>query len=278
MNLKDKLKGIPDVYYVNLDNRIDRKEYMESQFDYWGIENYHRVSATKYLASEFDKWKHIIRNEKNYTLDLVSVANFISNIETIKNWLETSKDEYFILMEDDYDLSLIEYWNFNWDYLINHIPYDWDCIQLGFESSGDIHFFLHPKRSNTCFGACLINRHYAKKLLSLYFKEGLFILDNEINGVHCGYLDHTITNNGKVYCIPLIPQNPYFTSYENYDTRENHSLEIFFNTYNLYHDWWKNEHHKFSLEDFFRYEKKNDFEMTRNTNLKIFAKTLIKYN
>ena len=132
MDLKNKLKGLPPVYYINLDNRTDRREYMESQFDYWGIVDYHRVSASKYLASKFDEWKYLISNEKGYELNPMYNANFITHLEMIKNWLETTNDEYMIMMEDDYDLSLIEYWNFDWDYLMNHIPFDWDCIQLGF--------------------------------------------------------------------------------------------------------------------------------------------------
>ena len=37
---------------------------------------------------------------------------------------------------------------------------------------------------------------------------------------------------------------------------------------NLYYNWWKNEHHKFSLEDFFTYGKPNDNEMIREVNYK----------
>ena len=52
MNLENKLKNIPPIYYINLDHRNDRRDYMESQFKYWNIENYKRISASKYLVSE----------------------------------------------------------------------------------------------------------------------------------------------------------------------------------------------------------------------------------
>jgi hypothetical protein len=223
MNLNNKLKGIPSIYYFNLDNRIDRKKYMEDQFNYWNIKNYCRISGTKYLASKFYEWEHLISNEKKYDINPPYTANFITHIETIKNWLDNTDEEYVILFEDDYDLSLIEYWNFDWEYLMSHIPYDWDCIQFGFESFSHIHFFLHPKQPKTYFGACMINRHYAEKLIRLYYKNGKFVVDNEINDkIHIstkianGTLDYSICNNGKVYCLPLIPQNPHFTSYENF--------------------------------------------------------------
>ena len=34
-----KLKGIPPIYYLNLDDQTERREYMEEQFKYWSIEN-----------------------------------------------------------------------------------------------------------------------------------------------------------------------------------------------------------------------------------------------
>ena len=280
MDLKNKLKGLPPVYYINLDNRTDRREYMESQFDYWGIVDYHRVSASKYLASKFDEWKYLISNEKGYELNPMYNANFITHLEMIKNWLETTNDEYMIMMEDDYDLSLIEYWNFDWDYLMNHIPFDWDCIQLGFEAFNYIQFFLHPKIPATYFGACMINRYYAEKLIRLYIKNNKFIIDNEANDIrhlkkgHArGTSDYSICENGRIYCIPLIPQNPKFLSYESFYS---HNCDQDFlhvhKTYELYYHWWKNEHHKFTLEDFFTYGKPNDWEMTKDVKLEKLKK------
>ena len=40
-----KLKGLPPIYYINLDGQPERKIYMEAQFKYWEIENYTRVTA-----------------------------------------------------------------------------------------------------------------------------------------------------------------------------------------------------------------------------------------
>jgi len=272
MNLKNKLDKIPSIYYVNLDNRVDRREYMENQFDYWEIDNFNRVSATKYLASEFDDWKHLISNKKYYQIpNKNAVAAFLSHMKMIKKWLEETNEKYFIMMEDDYDLSLIKYWNFDWTFLMNQIPFDWDCLQLGFESFDYINFFLHPKRHFTYFGACMINRHYAEKLIKLYMDGEKVIIDNETNDVHhlekghgIGDVDYSICHNGKTYCIPLIPQNPNIKSHENFIERRNWGHV--FKTYDLYYDWWINDHHKFSLRDFFTYGKINDGAMTKEFN------------
>lgn len=63
MDLKNKLKGLPTIYYFNLDNIIERREYMESQFDRWEIKDFKRISSTKYLASQVKTWKHLLNGD-----------------------------------------------------------------------------------------------------------------------------------------------------------------------------------------------------------------------
>ena len=122
---------------INLDNRLDRKNYMESQFDHWNIKRFTRVSATKYLASEVDKWKHLIVGDVYmYGKRPHVTANAMTCIEMIKSWLENTDDSYMVIMEDDVDLNLIEHWHFDFDYLMANIPYDWDCIQC------QLHYFV----------------------------------------------------------------------------------------------------------------------------------------
>ena len=113
----------------------------------------------------------------------------------------------------------------------------------------------------------MINRLYAEKLIRLYFDGTQYIIDNEKNdllhiknGVCVGDVDYSICQNGKTYCIPLIPQNPHIKSFMCSIEREdwNHVYD----TYSTYYKWWNDFHHKFSLEDFFMYEKPNDKEMT----------------
>jgi hypothetical protein len=274
MDLKNKLKGLPTIYYLNLDHRTDRREYMESQFEHWGIKDYHRVSASKYLSTEDDKWGHLVV-DKSLSFGSAAVGNAISHLEMIKSWLETTNDEYMIMMEDDYDLSLIEYWNFDWEYLMNNIPENWDCIQLGFENEEIIPFFLHPVHHNHGFGPCLINRDYAKKLIKLHCVDGRFKLNIRSNDIRhrkiYGMVDSFILEGGKTYSIPLITNNPNFGS--DYDLTGT-ARGWFEECRNLYYNWWKNEHHKFTLEDFFTYGKSNDYKMIEKVKPKTLKKKL----
>ena len=56
MDLENKLKGFPPVFYQNLDHRIDRKEYMEQQFRQYGITDYTRISASRFSTSKIGEW------------------------------------------------------------------------------------------------------------------------------------------------------------------------------------------------------------------------------
>ena len=270
MDLNNKLKGLPTIYYTNLDNRTDRREYMESQFDRWGIKNFVRVSGTKYLASKHEEWRDKYVGEGHAWGQIQHTANAITHLEMIKNWLQTTNETYMLMMEDDIDLSTIEYWNFDWEYLMNNIPYDWDCIQFSCLVKRALKFFLTPKPDHgTYFGPCLINRHYAEKLIRLHYVDSdkiniemktrnkIFMneADNKLT------VDYFICENGRTYIIPLLKGNIDLLSYENYTVNQG-LIDHASVTNEIFYDWWKNKHHKFSLEDFFTYGKPNDELMT----------------
>ena len=78
-----------------------------------------------------------------------------------------------------------------------------------------------------------------------------------------------------IYCIPLNQQRPDITSVEDCCQRDYISWKHVYKTYELYHDWLKNYHHKFSLEDVFTYGKSNDEEMTRKVKMESIKKTML---
>ena len=259
--MSSKLDGIPNIYYLNLDSELDRRKYMEMQFEKWNINGVRRFSASNYSVEKYDSWKDILHfsemiSGKNHRL---AAAITLSTFEMIRNWLETTDEKYLILMEDDYDLNLIEYWHFDWEYLMKKIPYDWDCIQLGYESWNHVRFFLHPKDDTSGFGPILINRHFAQKLINLHFINGKYSLIRKYGPqpVNKGYrivsLDSFVCFLGKTYQLPLITQNPHLDKVP----KRHHFI-----CRDLYYNWWQNKRDCFSLEEFFSYGKNNDSEMT----------------
>ena len=53
MNLKDKTNGMPKIYLLNLKEREDRLEIMETQFEKYKINNYEVFNASKYTPKKF---------------------------------------------------------------------------------------------------------------------------------------------------------------------------------------------------------------------------------
>lgn len=276
MNLKDKLRGLPHIIVATIDERPDKLEYTQTQYDYWGIKDYTAVSGSKYQLSTYeDYWKDMVilnpfpQGFKRRNHHIAEVSITLSHLINIKNWLETSSDPYVIIMEDDYDLSFIEYWHFDWEYLMNNIPYDWDCIQMSFENDKLVPCFLHPILSGHGTGASLINRRYAEKIISLHYKEGKFDLSQKI----CNYkwsnkstgglgmpnftTDYFLGHCGKTYCLPLISINPELGSWAQniWRKKERTDLDL---SYRAYKKWWTELRDEYTLEEFFTYGKPND--------------------
>lgn len=261
----NKLESIPHLYYFNLDARTERQEYMESQFDRWEINNFTRISSNRFLASEVDEWQHLVLDQRNIILPPTAVATSINHILFFKEWLESTNDEHLLIMEDDYDLNLIEYWNFDWNYMMNRIPRNWDCIQLGYENRKYLNFFLHPILVGSGFGPCVLRRHYVEKLVKTHYFDGKFFLYTNDNDVQrrelWGMLDCFVTQDGVTYSLPLITNNPELES----DYDESHLVRPWhIECRDLYYWWWTEMHHKFSLDDFFTYSKPNDWKMRRD--------------
>jgi hypothetical protein len=283
MNLKDKLKGLPKIYYFNLDERPDRKEYTESQYDHYKIKNYVRHSMSKYQHDNFEEWKdklilNDIKISSRPNFHIIECAVVLSYLEFFKDWLETTDEENMLLMEDDYDLSYIDYWHFDWEYLMNHIPFDWDCIQLSFENTNRIPCFLNPVLPDHAMGAAVVNRRYVEKIVKIMTTDGKFDLTKRVSNYrrtqmlnHSSLhdnkwrqpnmsIDYIMTHCGKTYCLPLIVQSTKIGSFSENILREDFPGLYFADR--AVRIWWTKLRDRFSLEDFFMYGKPNDFFIT----------------
>ena len=107
---------------------------------------------------------------------IIEIAISMSTMDMLRHWYENSTT-YVLLMEDDYDLQWIDYWHFDWEYLMNHLPFDWDCIQLSFENESHVSFipFIHTT------AGVFINRPYAEKLINYYIRMESMIFPTDSN-------------------------------------------------------------------------------------------------
>jgi len=194
-----KLKGIPEIYYINLDDKEDRRNYMESQFQYWGIENYKRVSAHD---GRVDDLSEIISGKYPDNMNSGEVGCVTSHLKVLKEWLENSDENYLLVMEDDCDLEPVKHWGFTWKEFFRYAPYDFDVIQLAIINPQQVTMRIHKRFVNDFSTACyLITRHHAQKLVNLHCRGDKYKLDNGVKPR--AVADDLIYNSGNTFAIPL---------------------------------------------------------------------------
>ena len=203
-----KLKGLPQIYWLNLDADTHRREYMESQFKYWEIENHTRISGYDGRVDD------VSSNLKGRIPDNVSQNELgccLSHLKAIKHFYENTNDDYCLILEDDVNLDIAKYWNFTWTEFFSLLPYDWDCVQLTTICTGDIHVKLHLKFINDFSAAIyLISRHHASKLMKNHIRGEKYKLDNGVKPRAVS--EDVVLETGRTYTIPLFLYNLNFGS------------------------------------------------------------------
>ena len=206
MNVMDKnksaykLKGLPPIYYINLDDQTDRSKYMEGQFEYWEIENYERISA--YDGRNDRDLGDILKGRYPDMMTSGEVGCVTSHLKAMKHWLETSDAPYALMMEDDCDLDVVKHWPFTWKDFFAKVPYDYDVVQLAIINPAQVHLQLHKRFVNDFSTACyMITRHHAQKLINLHCRGDKYKLDNGVKPR--AVADDLIYNSGNTFAIPL---------------------------------------------------------------------------
>ena len=194
-----KLKGIPPIYYLNLDGQPERKQYMEDQFKYWEIENYERISA---YDGRDDDLSDIIKGRYPDNMSSGEVGCTTSHLKALKHYLETSDAPCAVIMEDDVDLQLVKNWNFTWKEFYGLLPYDYDVIQLAIICTGPLHVALHKRFVNDFSTASyMITRHHAEKIVKHHVRGEKYKLDQGVKPR--AVADDLVYNSGNTFSIPI---------------------------------------------------------------------------
>ena len=135
-----KLKGLPPIYVINLDDKPERWKFMENQFKYWQIENYQRISA--YDGRGDNDLGEILKGRYPDQMTSGEVGCVTSHLKALKMFLETD-EPCLLMMEDDCDLSNVFHWGFTWKDFYSKIPYDYDVVQLAIINPASITLQLH---------------------------------------------------------------------------------------------------------------------------------------
>ena len=165
-------------YWINIDKSVNRKNFMEKQFNNLNIENY-RISAITP-----DDFENVLVQKQPLSCNYpgcntchYEFACLCSHIKAMQEGLKTN-DEYFVIIEDDMFIPFI----IDYEKLINNMPKNTEILQMMILYGNtvntlydklylnDMHYFrwqyLLPST-----GQYLISRQGAKKLVDMFYNK-----------------------------------------------------------------------------------------------------------
>ena len=268
----DKLKNLPKIHYISLEENIERRTNLENWFKKYNITNY-----IPHLFKRFEEYNYNLIGPYVDSLAPHSKGPITSHFTLLKEWYETTNESYTLIVEDDLSLAPVEYWNFTWEEFFNALPKDWNCIQLVLirEYLCDNYIFEKRKEQDWCAGAYLIKREYVKLLLDLYYFDNYFNLDIK-DLTSPPVIEHLLfTNKPGVYCFPLFVEDCYNT--HSSLLPENVHAELINGQGPMHHfsydcviNWWKNKGAFMNIDNIFKVDLSFNYKnLKKKYNLKI---------
>lgn len=245
----NKLENFGPVYLINLKDHRHRLKNAEHQFKKYKIKDYTVIEAID--GRKNDLSDIIIGEYPN--LKPSEIGCITSHIKALNHWLNTSDSEYAIIMEDDFSFDTVQYWQWDWDYVIKNIPERADIVQFVLIQNDPVKFSMHKKMpyefqnrmsyawSTACY---LIKRQYAKKIVELHHHNGKYKLSSY--GYKNQAADVILYNLGNAYSMPLFThildvKNSINNKHEEFHVRSKNNID----------SWWKSNAHKYDKEQFF---------------------------
>jgi GR25 family glycosyltransferase involved in LPS biosynthesis len=190
----EKMANFGPVYVINLDRRTDRRSILTQEFADAQVSNYEFVSAIDAGAASFQN----LTSNKGDISD-AEWACTLSHLNTLRYWLNNNTSDYAIIVEDDFCLDTVQYWNSTWDEFLNSAPTDWEMIQLIVYNGIDpLSVELHERRFyDQATTAYIIKRDHAQSLVNKFF------IDDSYNIPPNSVADFFLYHVGKVYSASL---------------------------------------------------------------------------
>ncbi len=213
MNYADKLKGFPSVYTINLEESVDRREYMTNQFIKYGIK-YNFFTTSRYVTFK-DKISVDVNTPFKTTLPNIHIGATISFVNIMNEWYNNTDEEYAIFCEDDVSFESIEHWNFTWEEFYSKIPNQWECLQL-IRMCSDINptnindLQLDFRWGRWWGSSFMLRRSHVKRLLDiLYIGKDNYRITSQ-DGSYDPCVENCLSFNYNTVCnFPLLFENNF---------------------------------------------------------------------
>lgn len=197
-----KLNGFPTVYYLSLEEDIDRRTDLVKQFNEYEVTNVNGIISKRYIECN-----DILNGTFLHTIDDGAKGCFTSHMRAIKKWLNKTDESIAFFCEDDLSLKTVNYWNFTWNEFVSSLPEDWDCVQLLLVRDEITNIkFRERYWDDWSATAYIVKREYAKKLIDTYHPNDEFYLDIPETSRYAHLqpiIENVLYSFGNVYAFPL---------------------------------------------------------------------------
>ena len=257
-----KLKNFPSVNFVSIEESQDRRNVLYEMFEKYGISN-----VTPHIYKRYIDEDHKII--EGPLINHTGKGVVTSHLKAIREWYESTDEEYTLICEDDFSFDTVKYWNFTWKEFFRQLPKDWNLIQLCLIRE-DMFCFFNPevKLRNRCWcdwSACayLITRKHAENLIKNYYPDDYIHLEykgtdkelreREETSYWClfPHVENMIYSpfegsQGGIYTFPLFVENVSFNS--TWSGRDDNWLNV--QSRDEIINWWETKGQNKNLEDF----------------------------
>ena len=165
------INNIDKIYWINLEESVNRKTNMINILKNFNIENIKINAVNGDLEKDINK-KYFYSTDDNYpNYSNKEYAILLSHLNTIETYINIPISElrygYAIIMEDDISLDFINYWNKDLKNIIEDAPNDWDIIMLGYFSLKNNNIMYKKWDNEWSAISYLINHKSSQKINNL---------------------------------------------------------------------------------------------------------------
>ena len=200
------LESFPSVRCISLEECEDRRTILSKSFEKY------QITPKFILSKRYSESNDKITGKYAHTLNDGTKGCCVSHLKMIKDWYETTNEEYGFFCEDDLSLETIDFWEHSWGEFFNTKPSDAECLQL-LTIRQEFDTFDLRERCWDDWGATayILNRSGAKKIIDNYVKNenGEDVYHLQIPNFDIQPLIENIifASVVKTYTIPLFVEN-----------------------------------------------------------------------
>lgn len=244
-----KLIGLPRINCITLHNAHERHASIIKQCQIHGLNYKLAIGYDGRDPVQLESFK--VDGQYLHSMKQLELCITLSHLKAIYEWYHETQEEYGFFCEDDIDLSVSQYWPFNWQQFVQQLPKDWGVIQLTLLrdfNQDDINQYIKLTPyvwDNWSACAYILSRNYAKQLIDDYVlttdSYSLFIKHYPDAIPFSENVIFNVDAKKSAYTIPLLTEvlhleSTFFPNFVDVPIRDNNLKQS-----QLVQSWWKHQ-------------------------------------